>query len=143
MENLTFGTLLRQERKHKHLTQAQLAHQTGVSLISIKRYEANQTIPTLDKATAIAIALNCHQLMELSVYTSTLHPLKDRLSSNDDSIDVLLHKTFIDTAINHDVNILPYLTTYAQILNHMNQTGREQIDQLMKALSKVPDYQKD
>lgn len=143
MENLTFGALLRQERKHKHLTQTQLAHQTGISLISIKRYEADQTTPNLDKATAIAIALNCHQLIELSVHTSTLRQLKDRLSSNDAGIDVLLHKTFIDTAIDYDVTILPYLTTYAQILNHMNQTGRDHIDQLMKALSKVPDYQKD
>ena len=143
MENLTFGALLRQERKRKHLTKTQLAQQTGISLMSITRYEADQTTPNLDKATAIAIALNCHQLIELSVHTSTPHQLKDRLSSNDAGIDVILHKTFIDAAINHDVNILPYLTTYAQILSHINETGREQIDQLMKALSKVPDYQQD
>ena len=142
MKNMTFGALLRQARKNKKLTQKELAKISGLSLMSIRRYESDTTIPSIGKATLLAITLNCKQLMDPLVQTNTLiERLSPSISDNTTEINLLPYKVFIDTVIDHDTSVLPYLTTYAQILIHINQSGREHINQLIKALSKVPNYQ--
>lgn len=52
-------TPLQRLRKIHGLTQQALADQTGISLRQIVRYERQGVAPPLDKAQALALALNC------------------------------------------------------------------------------------
>ncbi len=53
----TFGARLKQFRKAKGLTQAQLAHQAGISRVSLARIEAGTHFPRLKTLTSLARAL--------------------------------------------------------------------------------------
>lgn len=61
------GNNIRKIRKSKNMTQQDLADKTGLAKITIQRYEAKKSIPTLDKVTIIASALDCTP-MELIIY---------------------------------------------------------------------------
>lgn len=50
---------LNQRREQMGLTQQQLARKTGVSRVSISRYESGQREPTLTIAAKLAAALDC------------------------------------------------------------------------------------
>ena len=50
---------LNQRREQMGLTQQQLARKTGVSRVSISRYESGQREPTLTIAAKLAAALGC------------------------------------------------------------------------------------
>lgn len=61
------GNNIRTIRKSKNMTQQDLAEKTGLAKITIQRYEAKKSIPSLDKVTIIASALDCTP-MELIIY---------------------------------------------------------------------------
>ena len=53
-----FGEKIAQIRKEKNLTQEDLEKATGINKRIISRYEKNQTIPSIEAAKKICIALN-------------------------------------------------------------------------------------
>ena len=54
MIDLTFGNIVRRERKKQGLTQAELAEKAGVSTMTIRRYESGDRKPRLEEAIKIA-----------------------------------------------------------------------------------------
>lgn len=54
MIDLTFGKIVRRERKKQGLTQAELAEKAGVSTMTIRRYESGDREPRLEEAIKIA-----------------------------------------------------------------------------------------
>lgn len=54
----TFGHRLKVARVDRKMNQKQLSEKSGVDINSIARYELGETVPGLDKAYKIAIALD-------------------------------------------------------------------------------------
>ena len=54
-----FTSIVREMRKKKRMTQEELAQQMGVSVSSIRNWEAKRTFPRRDKYTKLAMILEC------------------------------------------------------------------------------------
>jgi len=59
----TFGEKLRIYRKNKNLTQAMLAEKSGLSVLSIRRYETNERDPKLKDIKRLAEALGISPIL--------------------------------------------------------------------------------
>lgn len=57
MDGDNYGEWLKTNRKERGLTQAQLAKQAGVSLMSIRRYESGERTPRFEERAKIAKAM--------------------------------------------------------------------------------------
>ena len=54
---MSIGTRMREARKEKKMTQETLAEETGLSVMTIRRYESGERMPTVDIVMRIADAL--------------------------------------------------------------------------------------
>lgn len=55
----SIGQLIREARKERHLTQRELALESGISLSALQRYETDERCPQLDVIEKLATALSC------------------------------------------------------------------------------------
>lgn len=100
---MSIAEMMRKARKEKHITQQQLADAVGLSVMTIRRYEARnektRRTPTINECQKIAaiLGLSWHELMGLEdfgngVYGRGMEPDKaskwvERLTLTDDNID--------------------------------------------------------
>ena len=59
---MELGKLIRKYRKQKKLTQQELAIKSNISLMSIRRYESGERIPSFDRKLSLASALEINPL---------------------------------------------------------------------------------
>lgn len=74
----TIGDRIKELRKENRLTQAELAEKSGLSLMSIRRYEGGDRVPKLDSIEKISKALNASifDIFQIHHYED-LYALKD------------------------------------------------------------------
>lgn len=78
MDTKTVGSQIRQCRKMKGLTQEELAKETGLSTMSIRRYESGQRIVAEETLRKIASALGVTTFETLGITLSDI-PTEDLL----------------------------------------------------------------
>lgn len=59
MINMAIGDQIKKLRKEQHMTQKQLAKESGIAEITIRQYEAGKYNPKIDALKKIAVALKC------------------------------------------------------------------------------------
>lgn len=115
----TIGANIRQKRKLAGITQEQLASLSGISVMSIRRYESDARVPTLEMLGTIANVLS-------SVASELVPP------------DQWKAITAID-APNAEVNIQKKALDDA--FSKLNEAGQRIAVERLLELAKIPDYQ--
>lgn len=71
---MNYGDFIRQYRKEKKMTQKQLAQKSGVSMMSIRRYEKNERVPSIEHLKKIASSLGISVFeLDPSLYENTFN----------------------------------------------------------------------
>ena len=144
--NLSFAEALKKVRKEKKMTQAELAKRTGISLISIKRYESG-TIPDMGKLAAICVALQDDELLIDSWTYSDAQKRGNAIGRQEQAqtyikVKDVAHRKYWDEVVRNGTwefqNKLVYI---AQTFQNMNSRGIREVLTIADALSKAPDYQ--
>ncbi|MFP3152935.1 helix-turn-helix transcriptional regulator [Lachnospiraceae bacterium ZAX-1] len=77
--SIGIGENIKRNRKEKELTQRELAEKSGMSEISIRKYEAEQRTPKIDTIIAIANALEIRSdiLLDSKYYTEHIQNVRE------------------------------------------------------------------
>lgn len=71
---MNYGDFIKQYRKRKKMTQQELAQKSGVSMMSIRRYEKNERIPSIEHLKKIASSLGISVFeLDPSLYENTFN----------------------------------------------------------------------
>lgn len=125
-----FGSFLRKKRKEKHLTQAELAKQSGLSVMSIRRYESNERQPGLEEMIKLGKTLDFVMTVDAD-FQRTLHTAgKMKLDENWQS------------SINELGISQKKLEIMADLFSKLNHTGQDKAIEMVSMLTHVPEYSK-
>ena len=114
MKEITFyGDLIKKLRKENGFTQQQLAEKSGISEISIRKYETYERTPKLETIKKLSNALN----VPLSTFVSEDVINKDFYRFKDKKLLELFH--------------------------NLNDIGKEKAIEQVELLTKIPEYKKD
>lgn len=118
-------------RKKKKLTQAQLAELTGVSLMSVRRYEtigAENREPNLSSLNDIAKALNVHvsDLLVNKIFLPVGTPASEKQRER-----------------KQEEKELVFLNTMDSFREKLNDKGQEKAIEQVEMLTKIPEYRKE
>lgn len=114
MKEITFyGDLIKKLRKENGFTQQQLAEKSGISEISIRKYETHERTPKLETIKKLSNALN----VPLSTFVS----------------EDVINKDFYRFK---DKKLLEHF-------HNLNDIGKEKAIEQVELLTKIPEYKKD
>ena len=124
-----FGNILRKSRKEKKMTQMQLAEASGLSVMSIRRYESGERFPGLDELVKLGqtlgfvIAVDADTKIETSVS----------------------QKMFIDETFQEQLEELTKtnarFSSLAKVFQTLNKEGQQKALETVEMISKIPEYQ--
>ena len=136
----TIGDRIRQQRKYKGLTQEQLAKAIGISVMSVRRYEASERTPTEKVLTAISTALDTDtdwlRYGDIDEFQGGLETIRNAANSvlekpmktiSDIAISALsdtvqpIISSLLDSLNGLTVEELESLVKYAQFLQHEHE----------------------
>lgn len=136
----TIGDRIRQQRKYKGLTQEQLAKAIGISVMSVRRYEASERTPTEKVLTAISTALDTDtdwlRYGDIDEFQGGLEAIRNAANSvlekpmktiSDIAISALsdtvqpIISSLLDSLNGLTVEELESLVKYAQFLQHEHE----------------------
>lgn len=154
-----FKDALKAARKEKKMTQAELAKQAGISLMSVKRYESGDTLPDMDKIEALCFALKNNKLVDSWTYSTAV----DKAGKSSKTVGEALGETLEEDYTQNWGNYLARRGFYRRYWNQVLQKGTpsfmialidtalcyEQLDpqtvshavSVLQAFTKVPEYQ--
>lgn len=122
----SIGENIKKIRKMKKLTQEQLATRSGLSTMSIRRYESNERIPTLESVRKIASVLEVYMnelIVDWSEYS--VDELGQDFGNDSDSSK----NTDSKEEQIHDLFFL------------LNEKGQDKALEQVQLLTKIPEYQ--
>lgn len=139
----TIGDRIRQQRKYKGLTQEQLAKAIGISVMSVRRYEASERTPTEKVLTAISTALDTDtdwlRYGDIDEFQGGLETIRNAANSvlekpmktiSDIAISALsdtvqpIISSLLDSLNGLTVEELESLVKYAQFLQHEHEASQ-------------------
>ena len=141
------GCLIKDARKERSMTQAELAQKVGLATITIRQYENGAREPKFDTLRKIAQALDC-ELTDLIPTPSSDPIYYQRISSNlsEDEKNILkeLDDEILEARMD-DIKQTEYeyrhrlLAAFYKLTNK----GQEIAVQRLEELTKIPDYRQD
>ncbi len=146
--NLHFTVALKQARKERKLTQEELAYQTGVSLMTIRRYESGDSFPEKETLGLIMLSLRKAGLAEAWVADyKEWHP--DKTISTDELMSIAassveeigIRNFIVNVGRKASLEFIEQYITSTQCLLALNKRGIEKANELIGLLCKVPEYQ--
>lgn len=134
---MTFGERLRSARKAAGLTQQELAHDSAVSLMSIRRYEKNERSPRLAECLRLADALHIFDAIEQRafIYGESDEDAAKRLW---ESITGRKAETI---EIKDDRELSPIMEQIRDSLVRLNASGQEEAVKRVRELTEIPRFQ--
>ncbi len=87
---MSVGENIKTYRKNKHLTQKQLADKIGLSEITIRRYEKNTNVPTIEILNKISEVLDVSTNNLLNPHDKSKYELEEALLNGDGNISKLV-----------------------------------------------------
>lgn len=151
MDKQNTGDKIREYRKLAGLTQQELAQKTGISMMSIRRYERGERNPTYETISKIASALGVSVTglgVEATDYAYYPAELFGGISEKDLAD---LHQKFIEffgetspeeseeAAKKYENYVVKYVSEY---LTTMNENGQTKVLNYTRDLAQLPKYQK-
>lgn len=145
---LLFPEAMRLARKKAKLTQAELAKKIGVSLMSVRRYEAGEYLPDMRTLEAMCVVLTDEYLSEAWTNsmnepaiepesTGVVYKVKHR-----DNIGLAIKRHYWKDLVDRGHWSFIYkLIDTAQCYQKMNREGVEKALEIIQLLSKIPEYQ--
>lgn len=149
IDMIDVGDLIKQRRKKKGLTQIELASKAGISVNSLRLYEAGKRQPKVDQLVKIASALDTDIFSLLSYDKFNLlyfiHQANSEISSRLKK-DYPSNSALYDDLMKEDV-FFPELRgkTDRQLIDaysSLNEKGREKAVERVEELTEIPKYQK-
>ena len=123
-----FSSFLKKARKEKHLTQAELAYQSGLSVMSIRRYESNERQPGLEEMIKLGKVLGFVMSVDAD-FQKTIHT----------EGNFLLDENWKDTMTS--LGQEHYKTDQLlKIFLSLNSTGKDKAIEMVTMLTHVPEY---
>ena len=123
-----FGRFLRKSRKEKHLTQAELAKLSGLSVMSVRRYESNERHPGLEEMIKLGKILGFVMTVDAdfqkTIHTEGHFSLDENWQSNVSSLG-------------HSHQKLEKLTC---LFSKLNPSGKDKAIEMVTMLTHVPEY---
>ena len=146
--NLHFKAALKQARKARKLTQEELANQTSVSLMTIRRYESGDSFPEKEVLALIMLSLRKAGLAEAwAADYNEWHPDKtipyDELMRIVDSsvAEIGLRNFIVNVGRKASIDFVEEYITSTQGFLALNKKGIEKANEFILLLGKVPEYQ--
>lgn len=126
------GAYIREQRKFKSLSQEDLAEKTGLSTMSVRRYEnGTRMIPEL-ALVRIAEALE--------VPVDYLRPDRE---PPEDSLGRGLDRMFLEYSVSEKYALEQSFQRIAMAFDSLNSAGREKAVERVEELTEIPRYQKE
>ena len=127
------GTLLRELRKRKKLSQIEVAKAANIAVHSLRLYEANKRQPRFEQLMAILNALNANMGDLLQIQPTVDAPenwkaLEDGLSAMFETIDAFRADSLKDELDN--------------LFSTLTLDGKEEVLAATRAIASNPDYQR-
>ena len=128
----TFGARIREVRKSFGLTQEEFSKRSGISLSSIKRYEANERQPNMDQIDKMAAAVGLTREFFMWSFDAKLQASIDQNVSENEKIAISVNpgKTSFTVSTNsrYDKHFRKYMD--------LDEAGKNAVDSVTDALSK-------
>lgn len=140
-----FSTALRESRKSKKLTQAELAQKAGISLMSIRRYEAGDSFPDMGTLAMLCVALHDDDLLRAWGRQHRLQGEKSqehfaRMAASERLRDTLNLQFWEDLYQKGNWEFINLLVRTAKYYQQMDSNGIENAISFIRLLAKVPDF---
>lgn len=137
-EKKRLGETIRNSRKEKNMTQADLAKKAGVSGMTIQRYEAGKTFPDIGNLIRIASALSDTRLVDAAYQTDSL------LGKEQNGIRKDVNRALINIQIenNNSEEYTKQLMIVSMLLSTLNRIGMKKAVEAVEIITKVSDYVK-
>ena len=147
----SFGEALRKARKEAGLSQIELAKASGLSHMSIRRYETDDRFPELDSFLALSEALPADSDIHIAWIDNHMEQMFGMLP-DEKSFEAIDYAMELGNKINRleciqriekaDSEYLSCITKILDYLESMNQKGRWKAEESVEMISKIPEYQK-
>lgn len=147
--DITFGEALRKARKEAGLTQIELAEASGLSHMSIRRYETNDRFPELDSFLALSDALPASSDIVVAWIDNHMEQICSMIPDDRsyEAIDYALdlgnkvtRHNCIQKIEKADTDYLLCISKIIESLETMNQNGRWKAQESVLMISKIPEY---
>ncbi len=125
-----FGNFLKKKRKEKHLTQAELASLCGLSVMSIRRYEANERKPRLEEMIKLGKTLGFAMSIEANLKETIQTERKIPVDEN-------IFERFVDLGKDHE-----RFAALSRAFTILNSSGKEKAIEMVTMLTHIPEYTK-
>ena len=151
-----FGDRIKEYRKLLKISQKELAERAGISLMSVRRYEANEREPRREVLDRIADAVNVDSselYPPFTLHHSKIHAMLDAIVV-DETVDpewAQLHEKFKSGTITHEelkryVGIIQQTANGAgarmnKAMTLLNHEGQEEAVKRVEELTEIPKYQ--
>lgn len=140
--DVLFNEALRKARKALKLSQTELAVRSGISLMSVRRYETGESFPDMKKFTKLNTVLKNGDLV------STWVRLFCKTNNADAPADTLLkeisdniHNAFFSNLIeNGNKEFIDYIYSLTNILMTMNGKGITEVINFSELMALVPEH---
>lgn len=147
---MLFGNELRKARKEAGLTQIELAKASGLSHMSIRRYETNDRLPELDSFLALSEALPASSDIIVAWIDNHMEQICSMIPEDKsyqamdyalDLGDKVTRYNCIQKIKTADNDYLICLSKILESLETMNQNGRWKAQEAADLISRIPEYQ--
>ena len=147
---IKFSEALKQARKEKELTQAELAEKAHIHPMSIRRYELGESFPDIGILGSICFALDDDSLLESWAYTNAMNNGEDP-SINPDGWnysfkqvkEIAYQRYWGNIVKNGTWAFQNKLVDVAKFFQNLNEQGIKKSMEMIEVISKVPEYQTD
>ena len=129
-EMKNFGSFMKKSRKKKHLTQAELAEQSGLSVMSIRRYESNERQPGLEEMIKLGKVLGFVMSVDAD-FQKTIHTEGNFLLDENWQNNI--------TSLGEEHNKTGQLI---KLFMNLNSAGKDKAIEMITMLTHVPEYTK-
>lgn len=119
------GSIIRTKRKQKRLTQAELAELSGISIMSIRRYEKNERRPGISEMIKLGKALGFQITFDAEL-SSEIHGVK---------LDDNWPETLVNMGKEHQK-----LDDLVRLYSSLNDEGKKKALEFLNMLTHVQEY---
>lgn len=146
MSTLSFGEALRKARKQTHLSQKELADKCNLSHMTIRRYESNDSFPSLKAFYEISEILPYDYLFNAWIEQHTGQRMEGSMTYEQASAAVALGEELqrheiIRTAEKAHGLLLSSIWSIVLSLQRINDSGKIKACESVQMIEKIPEYQ--
>lgn len=148
-KEMYFPKALKQARQSEKISQTDLAEKSGVSFMTMRRYETGESFPNLDTFGLISLALKRYRYGLADAWARDYMVLHSSVPVSFDRVkNMALHESERASMKNYVFNciqksspeFISILLSIIMKLSEMSKEGVEKADEMIELLAKIPEY---